>query len=133
MILLTDEDGKIIGKFMSNITAFQNCYAMAQLNPGSQVWGLDVLPQDKIILQHDPEEWMVVKIDKSEPVMNWIRPVSEARGLIFRKHSANTNSPRIQFRMFKPVSLTKLLKAIQFPAMKAMATDKLSKYPRIRP
>ena len=133
MILLTDENGAIIGKFLSSVTAFENCYAMAQLNPGSQVWGLDVLPQDKNILQHEPDEWMVVKIDKTEPVENWIRPVNEARGILYRKHSTNKNSPRIQYRMFKPIALTKLLKAIQFPRMKSIASEKLAKYPRIRP
>ncbi|CAB4142662.1 hypothetical protein UFOVP448_26 [uncultured Caudovirales phage] len=132
MILLTDEDGKIIGKFMSTVTAFQNCYAMAQINPGSQVWGLDVLPQDKQILTHEPTEWMVVKIDKTEPVENWIRPIAQARSVMHQKHTSNTNSPRITYRMFKPVSLTKLLRVVQFPGVKTMATEKITRYPRIR-
>jgi hypothetical protein len=132
MILLTDENGQIIGKFMTTVTAFQNCYAMAQLNPGSQVWGLDVLPQDKQILQHEPSDWMVVKIDKCEPVQNWIRPIAQARAMMFQKHSSNTNSPRIQYRMFKPVSLTKLLQVVQFPGRKTMATEKIARYPKIR-
>lgn len=132
MILLTNEDGEVIGKFLDTKSAYANCYAMLQLTPEAQVWSLDVTPLDKAILAKDATEWMVVKIDRNEPTQTWVRPISEARSVMFQKHSTNNNSPRIRYRMFKPVCVKRLLKAIQFPAVKAMAIDKIERFPRVR-
>lgn len=130
MLILTNKDGEIVGHFLNSKTAFECCWAMYQLDPESKIWGLDETPEQKRLIDRNATEWMVVQFNQ-KPIANWIRPIDEARGVMFRKHSGNKN-PKIRYRMYKPIIMNELLKAIRFPALKRMAGDLIERYPNIR-
>lgn len=131
MLILTDGEGKVIGHFLNTVSAYENCWATFQLTPDARLWGLEDLPEQKRILAKDATEWMVVKFERNKVSEVWIRSVGDARGVMFRKHTANKKFT-IRFKMFKPVDMKLLLDAIRFPALKRLAGTQLTKYPNIR-
>lgn len=130
MILLTDPNGEIVGKYLTTEKAFTDCYAFVQLNPGSQIWTIDLKSSDKRIIEESGTEWLVLRVE-GEKLEGWIRPIAQARSLMRQKHEGNRKLT-VQFHMMKPVSIDALLKAIRFPVMQQMAIDKILRYPNIR-